>query len=311
MSKSILAHAAIASSLVAALFLNSACQTAPASVTPKWPIPPGVKTVAVAGYPIAYQETGSGVPLVLVHGAINDYRIWYAQVPEFSKHFRVISLSLPHYYPEKWDGQGGGFLIADHANAVAGIIKALDLGKVHLLGHSRGGTVVLDVAKTHPELIRTLILEDAGGLEGLLPETPESLKLRAEFRELAANLRKAVIAGEPERGAQEFIDAQGGKGTWARRTAEQRQMVLDNIGTAAADSGSSGLTCAEIARFDFPILQLTGERSPKRFGEGFTAMRACNPSIPAAVVIPQAAHAMNRENPAAFNAAVLQFLKEH
>jgi pimeloyl-ACP methyl ester carboxylesterase len=171
-----------------------------------------VKTVGVAGYPIAYQETGSGVPLVLVHGAVNDYRIWYAQVPEFSKYFRVISLSLPHYYPEKWDGQGGGFLITDHANAVAGLIKALDLGKVHLLGHSRGGAVALNVARLHPEVIRTLTLADASGLESLLPDTPESRKTAAEGKALAENLRRTFLAGQSERAAREFIDALGGPG---------------------------------------------------------------------------------------------------
>src|SRR3954469_7534294 len=38
--------------------------------------PPGVNIVEVNGYPMAYQEVGSGPPLVLVHGSPNDYRTW-------------------------------------------------------------------------------------------------------------------------------------------------------------------------------------------------------------------------------------------
>ena len=271
-----------------------------------------VKTVLVNGYPMVYQDAGTGVPLVLVHGALNDYRIWYAQLPEFTKNYRVINVSLRHYYPEKWDGQGGGFLIIDHAEDVAALIKALNLGKVHLLGHSRGGAVALNVAKLHPEVIRTLILEDASGLESLLPDTPEALKLAAQTKELADNLRKTYLAGAADRAAQDFVDALGGEGTWAKRTMEQRQLVLDNLGTAAVDTGERPPTsCSQIEKFDFPILLVNGERSPKRYSEMFSAMRACKELIPAPVVIARASHAMNRENPVAFNAAVLDFLSRH
>ena len=40
----------------------------PTVAAPNWPIPDGLKTVEVNGYYMAYQETGSGIPFVLVHG---------------------------------------------------------------------------------------------------------------------------------------------------------------------------------------------------------------------------------------------------
>ena len=110
----------------------------PAVAAPKWPIPDGIKTIEVNGYDMAYQEIGSGIPLVLVHGSLTDYRTWDAQVPDFSKAYRTISVSLRHYYPEKWNGIGDDFSIIQHASDVAALIKNLNLGKVHLLGHSRG-----------------------------------------------------------------------------------------------------------------------------------------------------------------------------
>ena len=45
-----------------------------------WPLPPGVKTFAVNGYPMAYVEHGAGVPIVLVHGTNGDYRSWAPQM---------------------------------------------------------------------------------------------------------------------------------------------------------------------------------------------------------------------------------------
>ena len=94
------------------------------------------------------------------------------------------------------------------------------------------------------------------------------------------------------------MKTQAGSDTWAKRSPDQKQVLFDNLGT---------ITCAQIQKFDFPILLLNGERSPKRYGEMFAAMRKCK-SIAEPISIPNAAHAMNRENPPAFNAAVLDFL---
>src|SRR4051812_48552910 len=65
---------------------------------PKWPLPEGIKSVAVNGYEMAYRDEGSGAPVVLVHGALGDYRIWTPVGAELSKRFHVITVSLRHHY---------------------------------------------------------------------------------------------------------------------------------------------------------------------------------------------------------------------
>jgi esterase len=175
--------------------LISVCHFYQVQAAPKWPLPEGVKSVEVNGYDMAYQEVGSGPPLVLVHGAMTDYRYWYMLVPEFAKNYRVIAVSLRHYYPEKWDGKGDDFSYEQHAADVAALIKKLDLGKVHLLGHSRGGGVVVNVAKTHPEVIKTLILADATGFESMLPKTAEDEKPANAGRDLVKTLQKNLADG--------------------------------------------------------------------------------------------------------------------
>ena len=282
----------------------------PVLAAPKWPLPEGVKSVEVNSYDMAYQEAGSGVPLVLVHGSINDYRVWAAQVPEFAKNYRVIAVSLRHYYPERWDGKGNDFSIEQHISDVPVFIRQLNLGPVHLLGHSRGGAVVLNAAKMHPELIKSLILEDASGLEALLPESPDNAKLVAEAKANREALAHALAAGGTESGVQRFIESLNGAGSWSKLAADRKQIFFDNIRTALTPEGRPVTTCAEISKFNFPILLLNGERSPKRYGAMYQAMRKCK-DIPEPVVIPNAAHAMHRDNPAALNAAALSFLARH
>lgn len=53
----------------------------PATAAPNWPVPSGVKTVEVNGYPIAYIEAGAGVPVIILHGMFVDHRLFAPQVP--------------------------------------------------------------------------------------------------------------------------------------------------------------------------------------------------------------------------------------
>ena len=74
--------------------------------------------------------------------------------------------------------------------------------------------------------------------------------------------------------------------------------------------GRPTLTCDEIGQFSFPIFLVTGEKSPKRYGEMSAAMRRCG-KAPEPVVIPNAGHIMQTQNPTAFNAALIEFLARH
>jgi esterase len=159
----------------------------------------------------------------------------------------------------------------------------------------------------HPELIKSLILEDASGLEALLPESPDNDRLAAEAKANREALAHALAAGEIESGLQRFIESLNGAGSWSKLAADRKQIYFDNIRTALTPESRPITTCAEISKFNFPLLLLNGERSPKRYGAMYQAMRKCK-DIPEPVVIPNAAHAMHRDNPAAFNAAVLSFL---
>jgi pimeloyl-ACP methyl ester carboxylesterase len=263
----------------------------------------------VNGYRMAYQETGSGTPVVLVHGSLSDYRLWRLQAPELAKTNRVFAISLRHYYPERWDGRGDDFSVTQHAHDVAAFIRALQLGKVHLVGHSRGGAVVLNTARHHPDVIRTLTLMDASGLEALLPDTPDGQKRAAEGLALRKKLNENLLSGDSEKAAREFINALT-PGTWEKFSAGGKQVVLDNLGTALVVEGRPTLTCEQLSQFSFPIFLVTGEKSPKRYGEMFAAMSQCS-KAPQPVMIPNAGHMMQTQNSAAFNMALSEFLGRH
>ena len=296
---------------MAILVCSAGLLFAPVLAAPKWPIPDGIKTIQVNGYDMAYQESGSGIPLILIHGGVNDYRTWGLQVPEFSKAFRTIAVSLRHCYPEKWNGAGDDYSVAQHTSDVAALIKSLNLGKVHLLGHSRGGEVALNVAKIYPDGVRTLVLEDGGGLEALLPDSHEKKMTAAYMKSLADYMRELLAKGDFDYAAQVYVNRVNGPGTWEKLPPERRQIPLDNIGTSAENPERPKVSCADIQKFQFPVLLINGARSWKGFGEMGAAMRQCKPEIPAPLIVPNAAHLMHRDNPDFFNKSVLDFLNKH
>ena len=133
--------------LIVMLGLLSAGHTVAAA---PWALPPGVKTLEVNGYPMAFLEGGTGESVVLVHGGATDYRHWRRQVESPPRGFRLIAISLRHYYPERWDGKGDKFSVRQHAEDLVSFIDELKVGPVFLVAHSRGGSVAVRTAQARP-----------------------------------------------------------------------------------------------------------------------------------------------------------------
>ena len=186
-----------------------------------------MQTLRVNGYDMAYLEVGQGQPLVCVHGTLGDFRTWYSVLGPLSKKHRVISVSLRHFYPERWDGAGGDYRVAQHVADVIAFIEQVNPRPVDLMGHSRGGHISFRVAQQRPDLLRKLILAEPGGdLDASLnPTAPPSLLTRmAEYSE-------RVKAGDIEGTLQSLVDGLDGEHSWARLPAAAKQQLRDNVST--------------------------------------------------------------------------------
>jgi pimeloyl-ACP methyl ester carboxylesterase len=268
-----------------------------------------IQFIDVDGYRLAYVEAGADSPaLLLIHGSMSDYRSWVNQMVALSARHRTIAVSLRHCYPERWDGTGDDFSVEQHADDLVALVARMGLRSAHVVGHSRGGAVALQLALQHPDAVRTLVLADPGGLEALLPDTPEGAKMARETQQMFARLRQNLEEADAETAAREFAEALSGPGAWERRTPEQRQVMLDNIRTGPASAQRPQFTAAQVSSIAVPILSITGTGSPPRYRLLFERMRSLNSNVSPLVTIANAAHAMQRDNPADFNAAVLEFI---
>jgi esterase len=248
---------------------------------------------------------------VLVHGSLCDYRYWALQMPAFSAAFRTISVSLRHYYPERWDGQGDDFNITQHMQDVVGFIDALKIAPAHVVGHSRGGHIAFRIAQNYPDRVRKLVLSEPGGAveEALSPHAEEVNKHFApgSFQTQAV---ERIRAGDIDGGLQIFTDAVSGPGAWARTPEIAKQFTRDNAMTLLGQIHETRepFTRQAARALKTPTLLVLGGLSPPMFGHINEALAAAIPNAQR-VMIPGATHIMNVIKPAAYNEAVLGFLQ--
>lgn len=111
------------------------------------------------GHVMAYRRTGSGPPVVLVHGIPTNSLLWRHVQRSLSTHRDVLAVDLIGYgsseKPEDVDPS-----VANQARWLATFIAACDVGPVVLVGHDIGGGVAQLVAAHHPALVERLVLVD-------------------------------------------------------------------------------------------------------------------------------------------------------
>ncbi len=121
----------------------------------------------VDGIQLYYEEAGSGTPLVLLHGLGSSVEDWEHQIPEFSKHYRVIAMDLRGFYRSL---HGAGALsIMRFAADVWTLLRKLGVDRFHLIGHSMGGAVAMQLAINHPGTVIRMVI--ANSVPSFQPQT--------------------------------------------------------------------------------------------------------------------------------------------
>jgi pimeloyl-ACP methyl ester carboxylesterase len=245
------------------------------------------------GFSLAYLAYGSGEPLVLIHGVLGDYRDWQHLVEGLRGDYHVIAPSLRASFPNS-------STVADawsDADDVIELIERLDVGKVHLVGHSLGGAIALNIAVRRPDLLRTLVLEEPASVEG---------ERSPEMQSLFDRVIQQIGRGETEAATRDFLNFVSGPGYFDSQSAACRRMLLQNVATLSIGQLPPRTTCADAGMVQTPILYVTGERSPRRT----SPLKACLPQHDSAT-ISNASHGAHSDNPREYTDAVRDFIRKH
>jgi pimeloyl-ACP methyl ester carboxylesterase len=252
---------------------------------------------------LAYRDTGTGRPLVLLHSGFIDHTMWDDQVPALARHHRVIAS----------DARGHGA----SANAsrpfrqtddLAALLRHLDVGPAVLVGVSMGASIAVDTALEHPDLVRALVISGGGTSE---PEFRDPWA-----KDVQAAQARALAVGDIDGWIDAFV-------LWAagpHRTLENvhpelvrrlRQMAGRTLAKHTATEPDHHVpvpdTATRAAKITVPVLAVHGALdSADLLGIAERLVRTVADGR--ATTIEGTAHYPNMEQPDAFNRVLEEFL---
>lgn len=267
--------------------------------------------IRVRGVDLHYIEEGQGEPLILLHGGLGDYRSWEPQIKLLSQQYRVISYSRRYHYPNNNPLISNYHSAYTEADDLAALIRKLKLGRVHLIGTSIGAFTALVLAVRHPEMVRSLVLAEPP-IHQWVKDSQDGKAAYEEFMTAVWEpAKRAFERGDDQDATRILVDAFTGAGSFDNLSPKAREVALQNSRFFKANTASfdplPNLSKDKVKRLRIPILIITGENTIK-IHKLVNAELARVVSNAEQATIPKAGHFSPRENPQAFNEAVLKFL---
>ena len=261
-------------------------------------------TVSRDGTRIAWVRSGSGPPIVLVHGATADHTAWRTAAPLLAPTHTLFAID------RRGRGSSGDHLpyaIAREYEDVAAVVDAISATEgrpVDVVGHSFGGRVGLGAALLTSNLRRLAVYEGApapGGRSFHGDQVMARLEAlaAADDREGLLSYFLAEVVGMPPADLEAYRTSP----TWPTRVADAPTLVREMWAEADEDAGPERYAAIRI-----PVLQVVGGESGPLFTDGTRALDRLL-AHGRVVVIPGARHAAHHTHPDRFVAEVRAFLE--
>jgi pimeloyl-ACP methyl ester carboxylesterase len=268
--------------------------------------------VSIDGGELAYEARGTGEPVLLIHGAIlaDAYAPLLAQ-PSLADRYRLI-----HYHRRGFAGSSrhtGPCSIAQQAADARALLDHLGVEHAHVVGHSYGGTIALQLALDAPARVASLALLEPAGIAAASGER--------FVTEVAQPSSERHASGDKGGAVDLFL--RGVCGPQMREVAD-RALPSGAYDLAATDADTFFVTefpalgewqfgPGEAARIDQPVLLVLGTDSDAvipMFGEMNAALAEWLPQAEA-VELPGATHALQMMNPEGAAKLLTDFFARH
>ena len=266
-------------------------------------------TARVDGVNLYYEAEGAGQPLVFVHEFAGDHRSWHPQVRFFSRRYRTIAFNARGYPPSDVPEGAEAYSQDRAAEDIRGVLDALKIPKAHACGLSMGGYATLHFGLKHPDRALSLVVAGAGygsasGEREKFLRDSEAVVKRFEDDGMAKTAdfyakgpTRVQLMDKDPHSWREF-HRQLAEGSARGHALTQRGVQLRR--PSIMDLGE------RMEKLEVPTLIMTGDEDDPCLEPAIFMKR----KIPTSglVVLPKSGHAINLEEPEAFNRAVLDFL---
>jgi len=194
--------------------------------------------VEIHGSSIEYVEQGSGELVVLLHSSGSSGAQWRALVERLSRRYRVIAPDLLGYgATANWTGRGA-FCLGHEAAVLRALFDRLD-EPAHLVGHSYGGAVALNIARQRSDRLCSLTLIEPVAFHLLREGDETDAAALLEISEIAGMVARSLACGDYLGGFGRFIDYWSGPGAWAAIPAAKRDALAPRLAKVALDFHST------------------------------------------------------------------------
>jgi pimeloyl-ACP methyl ester carboxylesterase len=255
---------------------------------------------------VGYLDKGEGPAVVFFHPGV-DARYWQWAIDEVASSYRAIALPFNQAVPPAF-----GFVAASFnlTTVLEGIINGLDVAPPHLVAHSMGGRLALELAITRPDLIASLtVIEPA-----LAPDDASLSRLRSAAAASDVTCPLPDVA-ENQKTLCRFHVFINEPGFYDNAPSALLELLAPPPGAAAPPSlevlwpEALPPICDALGELEMPILFVRGELTPAPIQASLDAYEGCLPAHESKT-ISNSAHYPFVYNPEAFSEVLLEFLRD-
>lgn len=268
----------------------------------------GIDIDAGDGLTLHAETSGTGPPLILLHGFTGSSTSWEPLLAVLTRNHTVIALDMPGHGRSSAPADPRRYALTRFADDLADVLDSLGFEKIALLGYSMGGRAALQFVASHVDRVAALILESTS--PGISDPVGRKARVAADL-ELADSIEKGGVSAFVERWeslslweSQQALPASERARLHAQRLTNPPNGLANSLRGAGA--GASEPVTGVLPGVHAPALVIAGSLDAKYVDLG----QLIATSLPNArlCVIDGSGHSVHFEKPDAFASAVSEFL---
>lgn len=244
------------------------------------------KYITLSNTDIYYEEYGSGLPLLLLHGGFGSIQDFQKVIPKLAKHFRVIAVDSPgHGRSEQADTLSFNLMADYYSN----MIDLINLDSVNIIGYSDGAITALLLAEKRPDKVKKIIASGVNSrMDGINSEVIEYLKL----------INPAFIESNQKEWLVDYQSKSPDKDKWKKYVTDMTKMYSKNM----------LISEQVLSNISAKVMLVFGDRDVIKLEHGIELYRKISGST--ICVLPNTPHEVFSESPELISIIGIEFLKE-
>lgn len=238
---------------------------------------------------VYYEIYGEGEPLLLLHGNSGSIENYIYQIPELSKHFKVVAVDSRAQGRSTDSDQEITYALM--ASDMSELIDKLNLGKVNVVGWSDGGNIGIELAYAHPEKVLKVVAFGANYTHENWMAPPDSVVMTPDdplIIRISGLIKNLGTAAE-------------------RLSADPSRMPVIRKKLEDLMNNNPNFTPDQLKTIDVPFLIVAGDHDVITLDQ--TIALFTNLPKSELFIVPHASHLVPAENPDLINSEVVRFLK--